>query len=391
MEYLNASRLIAVAPATDPSERRVAIVPGDIGTLLDSGYEVSVLAGAGERAGHGDAEYRSAGAGIAVERGRLLAGAAVAAIAPYPDADDLAALPAGSTVVGLLDPIARAGNVAAIAERGLRAFAFEMVPRISRAQSLDALSAMATLAGYKAVLVAANRLPQIFPLLMTAAGTLAPAKVTVLGVGVAGLQAIATARRLGARVSAYDVREEVREQVESLGAQFIELDLDIAGIQTAGGYARDQSAEFLRRQREQLGSVLADADVVITAALVAGARAPVLVTDEMLARMRPGSVLIDLAAAKGGNCAATTPGATIERGGVAVVGLSDAESQLAAHASQMYSRNLARFLALLAECEGDPSRDEILAESLVAADGRVRNQAVLDQLSAAPGGGEPDA
>lgn len=382
---MSTSRVVAVAPAADDSERRVAIVPGDVGTLLDSGYAVSVLTGAGERAGCADAEYRSAGATIATERGQLLAGAAVAAIAPYPDKDDLSDLPAGATVVGLLDPIARAGHIAAIAERGLRAFAFEMVPRISRAQSLDALSAMATLAGYKAVLVAANRLPQIFPLLMTAAGTLAPAKVTVLGVGVAGLQAIATAKRLGARVSAYDVREEVREQVESLGAQFIELDLDVAGIQTAGGYARDQSAEFLRRQREQLGSVLADADVVITAALVAGAKAPVLVTDEMLARMHPGSVLIDLAAAKGGNCAASAPGETIDRGGVAVVGLSDAESQLAAHASQMYSRNLARFLALLAECGDDPSRDEILAESLVAADGTVRNRLVLEQICPPPG------
>lgn len=385
--------MVAVAPAADDSERRVAIVPGDVGMLLDSGYEVSVLAGAGERAGHADAEYRSAGAAITADRGQLLAGAGIAAIAPYPDEGDLAALPAGATVVGLLDPIARAGHVAAIAERGLRAFAFEMVPRISRAQSLDALSAMATLAGYKAVLVAANRLPQIFPLLMTAAGTLAPAKVTVLGVGVAGLQAIATARRLGARVSAYDVREEVREQVESLGAQFIELDLDVAGIQTAGGYARDQSADFLRRQREQLGAVLADADVVITAALVAGARAPVLVTDEMLAKMRPGSVLIDLAAAKGGNCAASAAGQTVDRAGVAVVGLSDAESQLAAHASQMYSRNLARFLALLADCGDDPSKDEILAESLVAAEGSVRSRMVLEQLcpQPSPGEGDPDA
>ena len=385
--------MIAVAPATDASERRVAIVPGDVGMLLDSGYAVRVLSGAGKQAGHADAAYRSAGATIAAERGQLLADAAVAAIAPYPDEADLAGLPAGATVIGLLDPIARAGQVAAIAERGLRAFAFEMVPRISRAQSLDALSAMATLAGYKAVLVAANRLPQIFPLLMTAAGTLAPAKVTVLGVGVAGLQAIATARRLGARVSAYDVRAEVREQVESLGAQFIELDLDVAGIQTAGGYARDQSADFLRRQREQLGAFLAGADVVITAALVAGAKAPVLVTDEMLANMRPGSVLVDLAAAKGGNCTVSEPGRTVDRDGVAVVGLSDAESQLAAHASQMYSRNLARFLALLAECGDDPSKDEILAESLVAADGSVRNRMVLKQLCPPPqpGNGRSDA
>ena len=383
---------MAVAPASNGSERRVAIVPGDVGSLLDSGYAVSVLAGAGERAGHADAEYRSAGASIAAERGELLSGAAVAAIAPYPGEGDLAALPSGATVVGLLDPIARAGDIAAIAERGLRAFAFEMVPRISRAQSLDALSAMATLAGYKAVLVAADRLPQIFPLLMTAAGTLAPAKVVVLGVGVAGLQAIATARRLGARVSAYDVRAEVREQVESLGAQFIDLDLDVADSQTAGGYARDQSAEFLRRQREQLGSVLAEADVVITAALVAGAKAPVLVTDEMLAKMRPGSVLVDLAAAKGGNCAASAPGETVDRDGVAVVGLSDAESQLAAHASQMYSRNLARFLLLLAECGDDPSKDEILAQSLVAAGGRVLNRMVLDQIRPpTPGNGVSSA
>ena len=383
--------MIAVAPATDQPERRVAIVPGDVAALIESGYRVRVLAGSGRGAGHADEAYRAAGAEIAGARAGLLAEAAVAAIAPHPDADDLALLPAGATVIGLLDPIARARQVRAMAERGLRAFAFELVPRISRAQSLDALSAMATLAGYKAVLTAADRLPQIFPLLMTAAGTLAPARVVVLGVGVAGLQAIATARRLGARVSAYDVRAEVREQVESLGAQFIELDLEVADMQTAGGYARDQSAEFLRRQREQLGSVLAEADVVITAALVAGARAPVLVTDEMLARMHPGSVLVDLAAAKGGNCAASVAGQVVDRGGVAVIGLSDAESQLAAHASQMYSRNLTRFLALLAECEDDPGRDQILTESLAAADGRVVNQAVLAQIGPTPSPAEVQA
>ncbi len=377
---MSESLTIAVVPAASACERRVAIVPGDVSLLLESGYRISVLAGAGDSAGHADAEYSAAGASIVGDRKALLESAAVAAIAPYPDDGDVAALPSGATVVGLLDPIARAGHIAAMAARGLRAFAFEFVPRISRAQSLDALSAMATLAGYKAVLVAANRLPQIFPLLMTAAGTLAPARVVVLGVGVAGLQAIATARRLGARVSAYDVREEVREQVESLGARFIDLDLDVTGMQTAGGYARDQSVDFLQRQQGQLGSVLAEADVVVTAALVAGARAPVLVTDAMLARMRPGSVLVDLAAAKGGNCSASVPGRTVDRDGVAVIGLSDSESQLAAHASQMYSRNLARFLALLASNDNDPSQDEILAQSLVAADGAVVNRAVLDQI-----------
>ena len=374
------SPLVAVAPATDTSDRRVAIVPGDVGTLLESGYRVSVLAGAGRSAGHPDEDYVGAGAQIVDERRGLLAGAAVAAVAPHPDERDVCDLPAGSTVVGLLDPIARAGQMRAMAERGLRAFAFELVPRISRAQSVDALSAMATLAGYKAVLAAADRLARVFPLLMTSAGTLTPANVVILGVGVAGLQAIATARRLGARVLAYDVREEVREQIESLGARFIELDLDVAGAQTAGGYARDQSDEFLRRQREQLGAVLAEADVVITAALVAGARAPVLVDDSMIARMRPGSILVDLAAAKGGNCTASVPGVAVDHGGVTVLGLVDAESQLTVHASQMYSRNLVRFLALLAECGGDPSKDQILSESLVSDCGQVVNRAVQEQL-----------
>ena len=381
--------MIAVLPAADASERRVAIVPGDVPLLIESGYRVAVLTGAGESAGHADSDYEAAGASIASDREGLLQTAAFAAIAPYPGDGDVAALSEGATVVGLLDPIARADQMAALAERGLRAFAFELVPRISRAQTLDALSAMATLAGYKSILVAANRLPQVFPLLMTAAGTLAPARVVILGVGVAGLQAIATARRLGARVFAYDVREEVREQVESLGAKFIELDLNVSGMQTAGGYARDQSTDFLRRQQEQLGAVLAEADVVVTAALVAGAKAPILVTEAMLARMRPGSVLIDLAAAKGGNCALSVPGETVECDGVAVIGLSDSESQLAAHASQMYSRNLARFLALLAGCADDPARDEILADSLVADDGRIVHRAVLDQIRprSAPVGG----
>ena len=381
--------MIAVVPAADASERRVAIVPGDVPLLIESGYRVAVLTGAGESAGHSDSDYETAGASIASDREGLLRTAAFAAIAPYPGDGDVAALSQGATVVGLLDPIARADQMAALAERGLRAFAFELVPRISRAQTLDALSAMATLAGYKAILVAANRLPQVFPLLMTAAGTLAPARVVILGVGVAGLQAIATARRLGARVFAYDVREEVREQVESLGAKFIELDLNVSGMQTAGGYARDQSTDFLRRQQEQLGAVLAEADVVVTAALVAGAKAPILVTEAMLARMRPGSVLIDLAAAKGGNCALSVPGETVECDGVAVIGLSDSESQLAAHASQMYSRNLARFLALLAGCDDNPARDEILADSLVADDGRIVHRAVLEQIRprSAPVGG----
>ncbi len=374
---------VGLAAAAAAGERRVALVPGDLALVQDAGYRIVVEAGSGDRSGIADGDYAAQGAELVRDRSQLLAVADIVTIAPRPDDCDLAMLKPGATVIGLLDPIARAGRIAELASAGIRAFAFELIPRIARAQSMDVLSAMATLAGYKAVLLAADRLPQIFPLLMTAAGTLRPARVVILGVGVAGLQAIATARRLGAQVFAYDVRDVVREQVESLGARFIELDLETENLETAGGYARDQSADFLLRQQRQLGVLLSRADVVITTALVAGARAPILVTNEMLAMMRPGSVLVDLAAAKGGNCEASQPNQTVDFEGVQVIGLCDAESQLAVHASQMYSRNLARFLSLLAENGFDPRADAILAGSLVADGGVVVSPPVLAQLEPA--------
>ena len=376
---------LVVAPSTLPGERRVALVPADVNQLRGAGYAVHVVSGSGSAAGHDDADYAAAGAQVISDRGAGLANADILAVTPRPDDADLALLRNGATVVGLLDPIARAKQMAELASLGLSSYPFALIPRISRAQSMDVLSAMATLTGYKAVLAAADGLAQIFPLLMTAAGTLRPSRVVVLGVGVAGLQAIATARRLGALVYAYDVRDVVREQVESLGARFIELDLDTAELETAGGYARSQSDEFLARQRDQLGRELAAADAVITTALVAGARAPVLVTKAMLEMMRPGSVLVDLAAAKGGNCELTKPDQTIVHKGVAVIGLTDGESQLAVNASQMYSRNLTRFLCLLAENDGDPTVDEILAGALVTKGGKVVSDAVASQLESVDG------
>ncbi len=386
MSVVDSLPVVGLAAAAAAGERRVALVPGDLALVQDAGYRIVVEAGCGARSGIADEEYAAQGAELVRDRSQLLALADIVTIAPRPDDCDLAMLKPGATVIGLLDPIARAGRMAELASAGIRAFAFEMVPRIARAQSMDVLSAMATLSGYKAVLLAADRLAQIFPLLMTAAGTLRPARVVILGVGVAGLQAIATARRLGAQVFAYDVRDVVREQVESLGARFIELDLETENLETAGGYARDQSADFLLQQQRQLGAVLSRADVVITTALVAGARAPILVTNEMLAMMRPGSVLVDLAAAKGGNCEASQPNQTVDFEGVQVIGLCDAESQLAVHASQMYSRNLARFLSLLAENGFDPQADQILAASLVADGGAVVSPPVLTQLEPATTG-----
>ena len=301
---------VAVPKETGADERRVALVPDSVGRLTAAGFTIAVERDAGAVAGFADAEYAAAGADV-VAHGELLAGAeAVVRVAP-PSADDVAELAPGTVLVGFLSPLTDTAGVARLAERGVVAFAMESIPRITRAQSMDALSSQSTVTGYKAVVLAADRSPRLFPLLMTAAGTVAPAKVLVLGAGVAGLQAIATARRLGAVVSAFDVRPVVREQVESLGASF--LDLGIQGAETSGGYAAELTAEEQARQQAALEEQIPEYDVVITTALVPGRPAPKLIPAAAVERMRPGSVIVDLAAETGGNCELTEPGAEVVR------------------------------------------------------------------------------
>jgi NAD(P) transhydrogenase subunit alpha len=333
---------VGIPRETLAGERRVAIVPDVAKRLKDSGLEVVVESGAGVGAGLTDQAYRDVGAEVVAGPGSVLGTADVILKVQPPTIDEVRLLKPRSTLISFLQPATHAAVVEALAEQGVTAFSLELLPRISRAQSMDALSSQASLSGYKAVLMAANRLVKFFPMLMTAAGTVAPAHVLVLGAGVAGLQAIATARRLGAVVEAYDVRPAAREEVESLGARFIELDLEAQ--EGAGGYAREQSEEFLRRQRELLGERVAASDVVITTAAVPGRRAPVLVTAEMVRAMRPGSVVVDLAAETGGNVELTTPGQVKELAGVWIDGTLNVPSTVPLHASQLYSRNVANLL-----------------------------------------------
>ena len=323
----------------------MALVPDSVGRLTAVGFSVAVEREAGAEAGFTDAEYAAAGADV-VAHGELLTGAEVVARVSPPSADDVAELAPGSVLVGFLSPLTDPAGVARLAERGVVAFAMESIPRITRAQSMDALSSQSTVTGYKAVVLAADRSPRLFPLLMTAAGTVAPARVLVLGAGVAGLQAIATARRLGAVVSGFDVRPVVREQVESLGASF--LDLGIQGAETSGGYAAELTAEEQARQQAALEEQIPDYDVVITTALVPGRPAPKLIPAAAVERMRPGSVIVDLAAETGGNCELTEPGTEVERHGVTIVGFTDIASRLPYHASQLYSRNVMALLLHLA-------------------------------------------
>ncbi len=385
---------IGVVRETAPGERRVALVPAGAAALAKAGATVLVEAGAGAAAGYPDADYAEHGAAV-VSRDDLFARAdlllVVREAAGGPGADLRGRLRQGQTVIGMLDPLGDPGGVRQLAERGVRAFALELMPRITRAQSMDVLSSMATVAGYQAVLEAAARLPRLMPMLMTAAGTLAPARVFVVGVGVAGLQAIATARRLGAVVEAYDVRPAVRDQVISVGAKFVEFDLETADAEDAGGYAKEQSEEFLRRQQEQMQAVVVRNDVVITTAAIPGKRAPVLVTAPMVEGMAPGSVIVDLAAERGGNCELTEPGRVVEKHGVTIVGLTDLVSRKAYHASQMFSRNVETFLKVLLK-DGElavDTGDEIVAGTLVCDGSEVVHPRLRELLGqAAPTEGE---
>jgi H+-translocating NAD(P) transhydrogenase subunit alpha len=343
---------------TVPGERRVALVPDAAGRLVAGGFEVLVEHRAGESAYFADEAYIEAGARV-VENVYSEAAAVVKVQKPSPE--EVTALREGMVLISFLQPLTDEETTHRLVERRVTAFAMESIPRITRAQAMDALSSQSTVSGYKAVLLAAERLPRFFPMLMTAAGTVTPAKVLVLGAGVAGLQAIATSHRLGAVVSGYDVRPVVKEQVESLGASF--LDLGVVGEETAGGYARELTAEEQQRQQEALEQRIPDYDAVITTALIPGRPAPTLIPASAVAAMRPGSVIVDLAAEAGGNCALTEPDEEVEREGVTIVGFTNLPSSMPAHASQLYSRNVSALLTHLAP-EGEfelDFEDEITA------------------------------
>ena len=380
--------IAAVIKENAPGEKRVALVPQNVGALTKAGIDVAIESGAGVASLRLDAEYEAAGAQLETDRGGLLAKADLLLTVQGPGANlefpvgDLEQLKGGAILIGFLEPLAQPEAMQSLAERGVTALAMELVPRITRAQSMDALSSMANIAGYEAVLLGAQHSPKMFPMQMTAAGTIAPAKVFVLGAGVAGLQAIATARRLGALVEGYDIRPVVKEQVESLGARFVELEIETETAEGKGGYAATQSEEFYRRQRELLGQHLESVDVVITTAAVPGKRAPILITTEMAEHLRPGSVVVDLAAEKGGNCELTQAGEVVEHRGITVLGPRNLPSSAAYHASQMYSKNIATFVDLLVK-DGKLTldlEDEIIKGALVAHEGKVVHPAVLKAL-----------
>jgi len=381
--------IVGVSLESYSNERRVALVPAVVRTLVKAGLQVLVEKGAGENAGFPDAAYEEQGARLAPDRSQLFSSADVLlqvhGLSPNPGSE-LELFRASQIVVGLLNPYGSLEAIRQLATKGVTAFALELLPRISRAQPMDALTAMATLAGYKAVLLAAETLNKIFPMMMTAAGTITPSKVFVVGAGVAGLQAIATAWRLGAVVLAYDVRPAVKEQVESLGAKFVELPLESADTETAGGYAKALGEAFYQRQREMMTQVVAESDVVITTAAVPGKKAPILITAAMVQGMRPGAVLVDLAAETGGNCELTRPGETVEVHGVTIIGPVNLPSTIPFHASMMYANNIAAFLQNLVQ-DGEVRlnlEDPIIRDTLLTHKGEVVNAQVRELLGSAP-------
>ena len=379
---------VGIVAERAPGERRVAMVPTALSVLNKTGAEWLLEPGAGDSAGFPDAEYTAKGVRIAsrdeiFQTGDVILQVRSPGANPETGGGDLSLMRRGQTVIGFGEPLTAFDADRALAERGVSFLSMELMPRITRAQSMDALSSMATIAGYKAVLIAADTLPRMFPMLMTAAGTVAPARVLVIGAGVAGLQAIATARRLGAVVSGYDIRAAVKEQVESLGARFVVLDVEAGGAEDKGGYAKAMGEDFYRRQREAMGSVLAEQSVVITTAAVPGKKAPILVTREMVERMAPGSVVVDIAAERGGNCEVTQPGATVVHKGVTVLGPLNLPSAVPYHASQMYAKNIATFLKYLIGKDGNlalPREDEIVRETLVTHGGEVVHAKVRELM-----------
>jgi len=383
--------IIGVPKETYPGERRVALVPSSVPPLTKKGAEVLIEPGAGAKAGHPDADYEKAGARVAASRAEVFAAAGAvfqvrtAGANPEAGAADYELLRSGQALIGFAEPLTAAREMQELARRQVATLALELIPRISRAQSMDALSSMATVSGYKAVLLAANLFGRLFPMMMTAAGTVAPARLLVVGAGVAGLQAIATGRRLGALVQGYDIRPAAKLEVESLGAKFVELPLETKDAADSGGYAKAQSADFYRRQQELLGDTVAKCDIVIATAAVPGKKAPVLITEEMVARMAPGSVIVDLAAERGGNCACTSPGETVDRKGVLVHGPVNLASEVPHTASQLYAKNIsAFFLHLFKDGAVQLSpEDEITRETLVTRGGEVVNPKVREAFGLA--------
>ncbi len=371
--------IVGIPRETFPGEKRVAIIPSVVPFLIKAKLEVSIESGAGDAAGFPNNMYMEKGARIVKERAELFRSAEiilqVRGLGANPDAgrSDLDFLRPDQIIIALLEPLTALEAIQELAEKRVIAFAMELIPRIARAQSMDSLSSMATIAGYKAVLIAAESLPKMFPMMMTAAGTIAPARVFVIGAGVAGLQAIATSRRLGAIVQSYDIRPAVKEQVESLGAKFIELDLDTKDAETKGGYAKEMNEEFYRLQREMMSRILADSDVVITTAAIPGKKAPCLITSEMVKNMKPGSVIVDLASEQGGNCELTKRGEIIEEEGIKIVGTINLPSSVPYHSSQMYAKNISNFLLHLIK-EGKIEldlEDEIISQTLLTKGGEV--------------------
>ena len=380
--------IVGVLKEHAPGERRVALVPDGVRALTGDGLQVRVERGAGESAGFADADYEAAGAQLAAEAD-IRAGADVLVRVQVASAAELAGLKSGAVVVGLMRPLDAPALADELARSGLTAFSLELLPRISRAQSMDVLSSQATVAGYRAVLVAATRMPKMFPMLVTAAGTISPARVFVIGAGVAGLQAIATAKRLGAVVEAYDTRAAAAEQVESLGARFVHLDLDAGDAEDAGGYAKAQSDAFYDKQRDLMRERAARSDVVITTALVPGRRAPVLIDEAAVRAMKPGSVVVDLAAANGGNCALSEADREVSVDGVLVLGPTNLPSDLPVNASQMFSKNVVTFLQHLA-ADGELTldlEDEITKGAMLTHAGQVTQESVREKLAAQSAGG----
>ncbi len=382
---------IGVPRETFPGERRVALTPRASDTIAKLGASVIVEQGAGVEAGYADDQYAARGARIA-GRPEVFAQSdivvQVRTLGANPEAGraDLNLFRSGQTLIGFGEPLTAPREISDLARAGVSFFAMELMPRITRAQSMDALSSMATIAGYRGVLLAATTLPKMFPMLMTAAGTVTAARVFILGAGVAGLQAIATARRLGAVVSAYDVRSAVKEQIESLGAKFVVLNIEAGASEDKGGYAKAMGEEFYRRQRELLTEVIREQDVVITTAAVPGAKAPILVTAEMASALQPGSVIVDIAAERGGNCELTHPGQTVVHQGISILGPVNLPSTIPYHASQMYGSNITSFLKIMVK-KGElvvDREDEIIRETLVTHASEVVNARVAERLGLAP-------
>lgn len=371
---------ITVPRETFPGERRVALIPASVPVLVKAGMEVAVEKGAGSAAGFTDEQYEAKGAKIVADRNELFSTDVVLQIRiSQLDSDDKYPYRSGQVVIGMADPLNATQQLQEIGKKGITLFSLELIPRSTRAQSMDVLSSMATIVGYKAVLMAADRITKIFPMLMTAAGTVNASKVFVIGAGVAGLQAIATAKRLGAVVSAYDVRPAVKEQIQSLGGKFVELELETNSSEDKGGYAQEMGEEFYRKQRELLTKVASESDAIISTAAIPGKKAPLLITSDAVARMTPGSVIVDLA----GNCELTKMGETVVENSVTIVAPSNPASEIPTHASQMYSKNISNFLLNLVK-DGKIEinlEDEIIADTLVLRDGEMVNSRIQQLLT----------